>query len=272
MAEADRHNMNAPDIQIVVAGHKPTEMPSDRMYLPVQVNAAENPSIAGFQPDNEGDNISVMNFRYCELTALWWAWRNLNADYIGMCQYRRFFCTLGKKSGRTLGDVLSLVEARQLLEQADVILPVPRNYRVQTLAQHFQGYSFAEPDDMNMFRASIQKIAPDYVKAFDRVMARRKGHMCNMFVLRRDLLNEYCMWLFAVMSELDLRIDEKRTRILGYFAEHMIDIWTEHNGIGYVETGSVFLDRDNEIRKKLGYALRLVGLKNASDRVTRRQS
>ncbi len=258
-------------VRIAVAAHKSAEMPDDGMYLPVQVNAAANSAIPGFQPDDEGDNISALNFRYCELTGLYWIWRNLSDDYIGMCQYRRLFCSPAKRSSKSMDDVLSLAEVRELLGRAPVVLPAKRNYYVQTLAQHFDSYSFSEPGDIETFRQCVGEVDASYLPAFDRVMARRSGHMANMLVMRRDLLDAYCGWLFAVMSLLDERIDQSRTRILGYFAEHGVDIWVEHNNVPFVETGCVFLDSSNEVLKRLGYALRLLGLKDASDRVVGRQ-
>ena len=40
--------------------------------------------------DNTGENISEKNSMYCELTAQYWAWKNLNADYYGFFHYRRY--------------------------------------------------------------------------------------------------------------------------------------------------------------------------------------
>ena len=77
---------------IVVATHKKYRMPKDPLYLPVHVgaegkkDAKGRPLDFGYQKDNEGDNISLKNPRYCELTGVYWAWKNLESDYIGLVQ------------------------------------------------------------------------------------------------------------------------------------------------------------------------------------------
>ena len=78
------------DIRIIVATHKTYWMPRDPVYLPLQVGAAGKEKL-GFQTDAEGDNISRYNPYYCELTGLYWAWKNLSCDVVGSCHYRRYF-------------------------------------------------------------------------------------------------------------------------------------------------------------------------------------
>lgn len=67
-------------------GHKNTGggaqkywMPDDSVYLPIQVGAALHPAL-GYVPDNTGYNISDKNPNYCELTALYWAWKTWNVN------------------------------------------------------------------------------------------------------------------------------------------------------------------------------------------------
>ena len=80
-------------VKIAVSCHKPIACPNSDLYLPVQLGAstAKIP-IEGMQPDNAGDNISFANFSFSEMTAQYWAWKNLEADYVGLCHYRRYFC------------------------------------------------------------------------------------------------------------------------------------------------------------------------------------
>lgn len=86
------------DIKILVAAHKKYWMPDDSVYLPIQVGAALH-SALGYVPDNTGYNISDKNPNYCELTALYWAWKNLECEYIGLCHYRRYFGHTGLFKG-----------------------------------------------------------------------------------------------------------------------------------------------------------------------------
>ena len=106
------------NVKIIVATHKPYKMPDDEMYLPVHVGAAGKDSI-GYQRDDEGENISSKNPYFCELTGLYWAWKNLNADYIGLAHYRRHFSN-GKKSGDKKERVIKQAELEIQLKQSKV--------------------------------------------------------------------------------------------------------------------------------------------------------
>lgn len=82
--------LNPVDIKIIIATHKKYWLPKDSIYLPLQVGA-EGKKDLGYVKDNIGDNISAKNANFCELTGLYWAWKNLDADYVGLVHYRRYF-------------------------------------------------------------------------------------------------------------------------------------------------------------------------------------
>ena len=68
------------------------ETPESSIYHPVRCGAvfdeSEQTTIPG---DDTGDNISYLRNSYCELTVQYWAWKNFDSDYYGLCHYRRYF-------------------------------------------------------------------------------------------------------------------------------------------------------------------------------------
>ena len=77
-------------VKILIATHKKYKMPEDSMYLPVHVGATGkydehgNKLELGYQKDNSGENISELNSSFCELTGLYWAWKNLDCEIVGL--------------------------------------------------------------------------------------------------------------------------------------------------------------------------------------------
>lgn len=250
--------MESKRIKILVATHKTFQMPKDDMYIPIHVGR-EGKADLGFVGDNTGDNISSKNSSWSELTGLYWGWRNLDCDYMGLVQYRRHFM-LKKKKG-LFESILTQNEATQLLDQADIILPIKRNYRIMSLEEHFNGYDFSVASDLANLRKVIHSISPAYDEAVDEVMRRKSGHMCNMFIMKKNLLDDFCEWEFSILTALEKMIGDDRKRIIGYIAEHMLDIWIVKNGHHYVECKVALLDRKNEFDRKFDFVMRILGLK-----------
>ena len=121
-------------VNIIIATHKKYDMPKYKSYLPIHVGKEGKKEI-GFKGDNTGKNISLKNPYFCELTGLYWAWKNLKVDYVGLAHYRRHF--KGKtKSKDKFEQVLSDKEINELLRKNDIILPKKRNYYIEKLYKH----------------------------------------------------------------------------------------------------------------------------------------
>lgn len=233
-------------VAIAVAAHKPYWMPQDPIYVPVQVGASGKPPIEGFARDDAGENISRLNPRYCELTALYWADRNLGAEYVGLAHYRRHFAGCGER-GTLTGE-----EALRLLREAPVILPKRRNYYVETLASHY-AHTF-DATHLKALRDSLAKVSPEYLAAYDAHLAERGGHMFNMMVMRRDLLDSFVDWMFPVLFEVERRIDFSgmspfEERLMGRLSELLVDVWINKNDVPYVERPVVGMERTNWLKK-----------------------
>lgn len=240
--------MNA---KIIVATHKAYWMPDDSIYLPVQVGAEGKTFDLGYEKDNTGDNISSKNKNYCELTGLYWAWKNLDADYIGLAHYRRHFCTPGVK-GDKKSRVLTGAQMEKLLEKSDVLLPKQRNYFIET---NYSQYVHAHHAvDLDTTRSILKERHPEYIKAFDETMKQTKGHRFNMFIMKRDKFDAYCEWLFDVLFELEERLDissysENDARVFGFVSERLLDVWIQTNHIEYQDIPYVFMEEQNWLVK-----------------------
>lgn len=236
----------------MVATHKSYWMPTDNVYLPVHVGKEGKEDI-GFIGDNTGDNISTKNANYCELTGLYWAWKNISADYIGLCHYRRYFTRANPINCEKKKQViLSRNEWEKLLEKHPIIVPDKRKYYIETNRSHYNHSHYAK--DIDTTEKIIQKKYPQYINAFTKVMKRTWAHMFNMFVMRKDYLNEYCTWLFDVLQELENRTDITNynvieARIYGYISELLLDVWLETKQYEYYEQNVAFLEPQNWIKK-----------------------
>ena len=79
------------NIKILISCHKQSMVPDSKIMLPIEVGAdLRKKHIEEILQDNQGENISSKNKMYCELTAQYWAWKNLDADYYGFFHYRRY--------------------------------------------------------------------------------------------------------------------------------------------------------------------------------------
>lgn len=237
------------DIKIIIATHKPYWMPEDPVYLPVHVGAAGKEDL-GYQRDDEGENISAKNPYYCELTGLYWAWKNLKADYLGLVHYRRYF-SKGKTKNKK-ERILTQPDYEKLLKDTDIILPKPRHYWIET---NYSQYIHAHhQEDLDETRTILKEKHPDYIPTFDQCMRKRSGHRFNMFVMKSDLLDEYCSWLFDILSELEKRLDitaynRNDQRVFGFVGERLLDVWIKTKGLPYKESSYVFLENQNWLVK-----------------------
>lgn len=251
------------DIKILVATHKKYWMPEDDVYLPIHVGRAGKADL-GYVGDNTGDNISSKNTNYCELTGLYWAWKNLKCDYIGLCHYRRYFAhtVSGSDMEKKKLAILQRTDYEKLLKQYDVILPKQRNYFIETVRSQYEHAH--NKNDLEVAEKIIKELYPEYSKAFIKVMGRTKLHIFNMFVMKKEKFDEYCQWLFTILFELEKRIDIRRydeyeARVFGFLSERLFNVWLEKQQLKVIEINVIFLESINWINKGVKFFWRKIG-------------
>lgn len=246
------------NVKILVATHKKYWMPSDILYVPIQVGAEGKNIDLGYTKDNTGENISNKNKNYCELTGLYWGWKNLKADYIGLAHYRRHFC---KKRiiGEKKENVLTNLQVQELLSDCDILLPKPRNYYIET---NYSQYVHAHHAvDLDITREIIYEKYPQYIEAYDASMKKTSGHRFNMFIMKKNKLDKYCEWLFDILFELEKRLDiseynQNDARVFGFVSERLLDVWIDTNNYKYKDIPYIFMENQNWIKKGMKFIKR----------------
>jgi len=184
----------------------------------IQVGAALTDQTIADIRDDVGDNISSLNKSYCELTALYWLWKNASADYIGVSHYRRRFDI-------SRGEAGSIVE-----HDVDVALTVPVMVTRGIKRQYGMDHSAA---DWQVLSEEMRKIRPDYADSMKVVEDQSYFCAYNMFIMKRSVLAMYCEWLFPVLFACTDRIGKKtdvyQNRYAGFMAERLLNVFLYHN-------------------------------------------
>ena len=231
------------NIKVFICAHKEVPLPQHTYFLPIQAGAALRDHIDGYQPDDEGDNISIKNPHFCELTCHYWAWKNLkNVDIVGLNHYRRYFDFTRKwpqfsadKHFIATEDFLKqdykFSDLEKLLQKYDIILPVARHWRVSNTQQYGE-YHIAK--DWEMLRQIIKERSPQYIPAFEKTMDHSNISVgYNMFITHWEHFNDYSEWLFDILFEVERRVppidDPIQSRIYGYMSERLINVFCDHH-------------------------------------------
>jgi len=177
--------------------------------------------------DNTGDNISSKNKNYCELTALYWIWKNSNDDIVGLEHYRRMFLN------DNIGEIglLNEDEILFILNNYDIIVPTLFNNKTRTVYQHY--VEDHKKRDIELAHNIINSKYPDYNSSFNQVMNSKYEYGFNMMITRKDILDEYSQWLFDILFDLENKIDiskydEYQKRIYGFLSERLFNVWLKY--------------------------------------------
>jgi hypothetical protein len=255
------------NIKILVCCHKTAKMPKNEIYMPIHVGKALSSEDLHIQGDDTGDNISMKNKTYCELTGMYWAWKNLkNVDYIGLCHYRRFF---DFSSSRIFEKQISENEITEstkffnpsLLFSTDVILSkkivYPYSLKIQYSEWHYS-------EDYWILKNIVKELYPSYLEDFTFIFEKNnKLSPYNMFVTKWTLFDDYCNWLFSILKTAEERIDlsnysTNQARIFGYFAERLLNVYVRKNHLKtkYIPILFVGKKKQDPFLNKLKYRIK----------------
>lgn len=228
-------------VTIFAMTHKKFPLPKDSVYVPLHVGKAGKPAF-GYMGDDTGDSISEKNCYYGELTGVYWVWKNIRtSDFVGICHYRRYFCT---EEGR----ILTASDYERILAEHDIIT----SKKLKLNYSYYDGYaSDYNVQDLLATGRVIRQIYPEYYETFERLVHERGTYFGNMMVCSKELYDRYCEWLFSIFDEAENYIDasgydDYHKRVYGFLSEFLLYVYTEVNRLKVFECKVGMTDEKRE--------------------------
>ena len=250
-----------PDIKIFVS-HRidlDSETIDNPLYIPVRCGAVyderEDIQMLG---DDTGDNISERRMSFCELTVQYWAWKNIEADYYGLCHYRRYlsfskerYATDGQRLvhehilNETAAEKYNLLDSALMekrISELDALFQEEFDVRGWPHPDHTRDLDrlwremndFIENDSLDLLMQTLREKYPDYSDAAEEYMRGRYFRGFNCFILKKELFYDLCAFEFSILFDIEKKLDttrysELRRRTLAYLAEILESIWIKKN-------------------------------------------
>lgn len=231
-------------VSIYSAYHKLSPRVSSKSIKPIHVGAAlAKASLAGMLSDNTGDNISDKNGSFCELTALYWAWKNdRDSDFIGLMHYRRLLDVAGEIDSGPAEAYVGAVDIDSWTARAeawmeaeldnwDIVLPRLHEMGVSVENNYLAGH---HKEDFDKMRKVIAADHPAYLDAFNTAAKSTDMRLGNIALMRREVFVRYCAWLFDILLKVDAAdIDRSnyspyQSRYIGFLAERLMTAFILH--------------------------------------------
>lgn len=223
--------------------HKDRPLKNDRKLprwlIPVQAGTALTQERVADVLDNSGVHISGRNANYCELTVLYWIWKNrLPAEggekgkYWGLFHYRRWL------------DVNSDDLERMFSRDIDVVLPFPTIHEPDIRAHHMR---YVKESDWAAMLQALEELVPEYYADYEKIFAEEYLYNYNILIAKTDVFRQYCEWLFPVLERVEElsvpRGKERADRYIGYLGENLLTLYFMHRRkeLNMACTGTIML-------------------------------
>ena len=258
---------DVPEIRIFVSCHKPYPVPEHPLLNPIQVGGAlAQERIPGFLQDDAGENISRINRSYCELTAQYWAWKNIKSDFYGFFHYRRYlYPDLNAKRPYIIERLptdellrqLCLSELSEIAEGHDLIAPRGENMFLP-VREHYGKSAFHHREDLALAENIVRELYPSYAGALEEYLSQPVCYFGNIFLMKHELFDRYCTWLFSILDQFDRSANvggynAAELRVDGYLAERLFGVFytkCRSDNVRYVELPRVDFVTEGQARRK----------------------
>ena len=237
-------------VSIYTSHHKPSAFLTSPVIHPIHVGKELSYSDICCPGDNSGDNISLKNPFYCELTAHYWVWKNApKTDFIGFMHYRRHFNF--SENQQHSEDVWGMVNSHEIndeyektfglnetailkcMEESDVLVPKKWSVKSAGSKSNYHHYQISDHLHIRDYQNAIDILLrkyPEYYASVKKFNDAHDGYYTNMFVMRSDIFEEYSQWLFSILDDLEHELSfenysAQEKRVFGHISERLFNIF-----------------------------------------------
>lgn len=250
-------------MKIFTCYHKKDSVCVSDVLTPIHVGKALSKIDLGFPGDDTGDNISSKNPYFCELTATYWIWKNVEEDIVGICHYRRYFNfkndhtkmnKLCKDFSKWSGNTLK--ELSPLFKIYDIILPYRTGSKKHPASLYDDYTKEHVQKDMDITLEVIKEKYPEqYRIAHDTLHNSTTGYYANMLIARKEVFDAYAEWLFDILFEVEKRIQKDvkqrnsyQKRSYGFLSERLMTVYMLlHSELKVKEVPLLFIEKQKEV-------------------------
>jgi hypothetical protein len=234
--------------------HKPFYQPPVDFVVPIQAGrqlATQQLPMAG---DDTGEHISALNPAFCELTALYWIWKNMHFDnnsYWGLCHYRRYFSIpvhnpfVSKSKLQSKPPTAAAIDAvvneklkayiLKQLEQHDIIVQKPKyaskkKGKILTIEAHYHRDHIEA--DWTLMKQTVLQLYPHYQQSLQLFCNQTTMCFANMMIASPAIWNDYLSWLFPILFTMQQQMTAQRDgyqgRAIGFIGERLLNLYLRH--------------------------------------------
>lgn len=202
--------------------------------------------------DDQGDNISQKNPYFCELTGIYWLWKQAQDKNIGICHYRRFFTHNPFSSKEKY--FYSVDELDKIVNSGKWVVAERLYVYDKNIKDHYARYHYKK--DLDTLEEIIKSYFSDYFDSFREAFSKNYFYPCNMMYCSKSEFDAYCLWLFSVLNKFEQNTDVReyntaQARLYGFIAERLLNVWLIKNKKEIVELPVIQVDSKFKYRVRM---------------------
>jgi hypothetical protein len=175
---------------------------------------------------HEGANIDFLNPWYCEITGLYYLWKHVDDDIVGLEHYRTYFWSNTENRPINEQDITNILKSKDIIA-GNFLYPIWGSKTLNAEMKRILGNRFYE------LLTILNDYDSNFFDYFCNYITGKKFWCCNCFISKKTILDNWMLFLLDVLVKLEevsrIGPGTKTLRHEGFIAEFLFGAWMEYN-------------------------------------------